>query len=110
MGKRGSGIGSRRLPFDAGTLTARLTDWPPTGHLREPKTDWPSEAFGHLHPHAPHRPIGTPSDGRPPHPRTFGSGGQRDGEGFSRAKCADTRVPVCPIPPLGTPSPSYPTD
>jgi len=28
----GSGIGSRRHPFDAGTLTDRLTDWPPTGH------------------------------------------------------------------------------
>ena len=38
---------------------------PPTGHLRP---TWPSEAFGHLHPHAPHRAIGTPSDGRPPHP------------------------------------------
>jgi len=33
---------------------------------------WPSEAFGHLHPHSPHRAIGTPSDGRPPHPPPTG--------------------------------------
>jgi len=31
---------------------------------------------------------------------------QRGGEGFSRAKGADTMLPVCPIPPLGTPTPT----
>ena len=143
----GSGIGRRRLPFDAGTLTARLTDWPPTGHRRDgdalrppppdwpPKTDWPSGAGGHLHPHAY---TSRPSDGEGPkaglpyplllaphwpspalpHFPDFRERWQPDGEGgFSRAKGADTRVPVCPIPlrgPLPPPTghlraPAYPS-
>ena len=35
---------------------------------------------------------------------------QRGGEGFSRAKGADTMLPVCPIPPLGPPHTPTPTD
>jgi len=71
------------------------THWPPTGHLRP---TWPSGDFGHPHPHPPHQPIeafgreaspplptghllATP--GPPPLPRLSGSGGLRDGEGFS---------------------------
>ena len=46
--------GGARLGGIGGAATwsypSLATDWPP-------KTDWPSEAFGHLHPHSPHRAI-----------------------------------------------------
>ena len=109
------------------------TYWPPTGHPGGPgptghlRPTWLSEAFGHLRTHSPHRPIvafgreaSTPTDwpkglpdwphtGHPQHsptPRLSGAVAKGRGRGFSRAKGADTMVPVCPIPPLGPPTPT----
>jgi len=86
---------------------------------------WPSEAFGHLHPHAPHRAIGTPSDGRPPHPpptghplaipgtpplpRLFGSGGNRTGRGAFRVQRVPIRGGPCALSPLWGPLYPYAT-
>ena len=125
-----------------GAYGHRLPHWPPTGHkgtggdaFARPsptghlKPTWPSEAFGHLHPHAPHRAIGTPSDGRPPHPyrlakgatrlathwppptrphpQTFGSGGQREGAGVFRVQRGRYEVGRAPYTPFGDPLALY---
>ena len=48
-----------------------------------------------------------PPQATPALPRLFVERRPPAGEGgFLRAKCADTRGPVCPIPPLGTPTPT----
>ena len=94
---------------------------PPTGHL---KPTWPSEAFGHLHPHSPHRAIGTPSDGeasppptywpptghpRPsPTPQTFGSGGLREGAGLFACKGCRSAGARATQTPFGDPIALYP--
>ena len=50
---------------------------------------------------------GAPPTGYPgPSPAFRGAVAAGRGGGFSRARCADTRVPVRPIPPLGTPTPT----
>jgi hypothetical protein len=75
---------------------------PPTGHLRPPPADrglrtgglptprlthWPKGGVLATYAH----PLATPA---PPPPRTFGSGGLRDGEGFLRAKGGWPPAPV----------------
>ena len=74
-------------PADSGLRTGGLptpTYWPPTG-LKAP--------------------LAIPA--LPHFPRLFGERWPPAGEGgFSRAKGADTMWPVCPIPPLGTPTPT----
>ena len=97
---------------------------PPTGHL---KPTWPSEAFGHLHPHYLHRPIGErPSDGEaspplptghllatpgpPPTPQTFGERWPKGRGGVFARKGGRYDVARVPYTPFGDPLPHRLTD
>ena len=85
------GSSSPPLPGHLWPKGSHTTHWPPTGHLR---STWPSEAFGHL---PPHRAIGTPSDGRPPHPYRLAKGATRLATHWPKRATGHL------LPPLATP-------
>jgi hypothetical protein len=141
MGKRGktwvrgenmgSGIGSRRHPFDAGTLTDRLTDWPPTDHKgtaiggrpsHRPTlaTHWPKgDGRGRLWaaipnlrrtgPDWPPTPTPPPADsglrsgGLPHSPDFRGAAAKGTGRGFCVQRADGHRRPCAPAPLRGPP-------